>query len=489
MTPPDILTFGSRSKSFVMSISGLFAAGRFREEGEEWVVRSPWDQREVGKTWLAGPEIVDECIMAAATALKVIAQTPLHIRAGWLEKIANGIHTERESLAGMISLESGKPLRYALGEVDRAEDTFRIAVQECLRPPGEYLRLDRTPAAEGKEGWVKYFPSGIVAGISPFNFPINLVAHKIAPALAAGCPIILKPSSSTPMTALMLAGIAAEAGLPAGALSVLPMRRKEGDMLVEDPRIAVLSFTGSPEVGWKMKARAGKKKVILELGGNAGVIVSESADLPLAVSKCLSGGFAYSGQVCIHTQRIFVHESLFEEFSSAMMEGVAKFRYGSPLEMDTDVSVMIDEDNAARVESWVAEAVQQGAKLLCGGKRKGAYMEPSLLTDTQCTMKVCALEVFGPVVVLEKFSEFDAAVKMLNDSRFGLQAGIFTKNIAEMDKAFRDIEVGGVILNDAPTFRVDHMPYGGVKDSGLGREGVRYAMMEMLEPRILVKPL
>jgi glyceraldehyde-3-phosphate dehydrogenase (NADP+) len=291
------------------------------------------------------------------------------------------------------------------------------------------------------------------------------------------------------MTALMLAVIAAEAGLPAGALSVLPMRRKEGDMLVEDPRIAVLSFTGSPEVGWKMKARAGKKKVILELGGNAGVIVSESADIPLAVAKCLSGGFAYSGQVCIHTQRIFVHESLFEEFSSAMMEGVAKFRYGSPLEMDTDVSVMIDEDNAARVESWVAEAVQQGARLLCGGKRKGAYMEPSLLTDTQHTMKVCALEVFGPVVVLEKFSEFDAAVEMLNDSRFGLQAGIFTKNIAEMDKAFRDMEVGGVILNDAPTFRVDHMPYGGVKDSGLGREGVRYAMMEMLEPRILVKPL
>jgi glyceraldehyde-3-phosphate dehydrogenase (NADP+) len=373
--------------------------------------------------------------------------------------------------------------------VDRAEDTFRIAVQECLRAPGEYLRLDRTPAAEGKEGWVKYFPAGIVAGISPFNFPINLVAHKIAPALAAGCPIILKPSSSTPMTALMLAGIAAEAGLPAGALSVLPMRRKEGDILVEDPRIAVLSFTGSPEVGWKMKARAGKKKVILELGGNAGVIVSESADIPLAVDKCVSGSFAYSGQVCIHTQRIYVHESRFEAFSQAFLEGTRKLRYGSPLEMDTDVSVMIDEDNAERVESWVAEAVQQGAKILCGGKRKGAFMEPTVITDTRPRMKVCALEVFGPVVVLEKFSDFDAALEALNDSRYGLQAGVFTQNIEEMDKAFNKLEVGGVILNDAPTFRVDHMPYGGLKDSGLGREGVRYAMMEMLEPRILVKPL
>lgn len=471
-----------------MKTSGYFAAGHFREDGDALPVYSPFDGTQIALTFRAGKDVLEYCITKAQEARKTLLATPLHLKARWLRKISEGLFTNRDEIAGMISLESGKPMRYALGEVDRSVQTFRVAAEEVLRQPGDYLPIDWTAAGEGKEAWIKYFPAGIIAGISPFNFPLNLSSHKIAPALAAGCPIILKPSSSTPMSALMLADIANDAGLPSGALSVLPMSRELGDLLVTDPRFAILSFTGSPEVGWKMKAHAGKKKTILELGGNAGVIIGESADLSQAVPKCIGGGFAYSGQVCIHTQRIYVHERLFAEFVSAFTLGASKLKYGDPLDSSTEISSMIDEENAIRVENWIRESVKEGARILCGGKRNGAFVEPSVLTNTRKEMKVCAMEVFGPVVVIEPYPEFADALEMMNDSRFGLQAGVFTNNVSEMNAAFRELNVGGVILNDVPGFRVDHMPYGGIKDSGLGREGVRYAMLEMMEPKILVKP-
>lgn len=476
------------TKPFHMKATGYFAAGKFRDKGEELSVTNPYNGELVGKVKLAGPEVLDGCIRAGMDALELLSSAPLHLRSHWLESVAREMEARRNKLAAILCSESGKPLRLALGETDRAIQTFRIASQEALRQPGEYLPIDWTPAGEGKEAWIRWFPAGIIAGISPFNFPLNLSAHKIAPALAAGCPIILKPSSSTPLSALAMAEAIQSAGLPAGSVSILPMNREYGDLLVTDPRFAILSFTGSPAVGWSMKSRAGKKKVILELGGNAGAIISASADLDLAIPKCLGGAFAYSGQVCIHTQRIFVHTSLIEAFSERFVAEVHSLRSGDPAQPETEFSVMIDEANAIRVEQWLEEAQADGAKILCGGKRQGAFLEPTVITQTHPDMKVCSLEVFGPVVTLEPFDEIGDAIASINEGRYGLQAGVFTRDIKEMDLAFRNLEVGGVILNDVPTFRVDHMPYGGLKESGIGREGVRYAMMEMMEPRILVKP-
>lgn len=330
-------------------------------------------------------------------------------------------------------------------------------------------------------------PVGLMAGIAPFNFPLNLAVHKIAPAIAAGNPVILKPARSTPLSVLELAKIIDRTSLPKGALSILPMDREAGNQLVTDYRFKMLSFTGSPAVGWKMKREAGRKKVLLELGGNAGVIVGDTADLGKAVPKCVIGGYAYSGQVCIHVQRIYVHEKIFDRFAEMFTERVKKLKSGNPLDPATEISVMIDEENATRVEEWVQESVEEGARVLLGGKKKGTWFEPTVLTKTATSMKVCALEIFGPVVTLEKFSDFEEAVAFINDSRYGLQAGVFTNRLDEMNHAFNHIRVGGVIINDVPTFRVDHMPYGGVKDSGFGREGVKYSIREMMEPRLLVK--
>ena len=336
---------------------------------------------------------------------------------------------------------------------------------------------------------VKYFPLGLIAGISPFNFPMNLAVHKIAPAIAAGNPVILKPARSTPLSVLELAKIVAQTSLPKGALSILPMDRESGNQLVTDERFKMLTFTGSPEVGWKMKNDAGKKKVVLELGGNAGVVVSESADIDLAVQRCLLGSFAYSGQICIHVQRIYVHNTIFSEFVNKIIAATKKLKQGDPTDPDTDISVMIDEENAIRVESWVNEAVTSGAKILCGGKRKGTYFEPTIITNTKLEMKVSGFEIFGPVVCIESFSSFTDAISAVNNSVYGLQAGVFTNNTKEMNYAFNNLEGGGVMINEVSLFRVDQMPYGGVKDSGFGREGLKYAIHEMLEPRLLVKEI
>jgi len=465
----------------------IFLAGRFIKTSKELRVMNPYNGSLVNTTYLAGEKELEDAITAARSALLPMRELPSFKRYEVLMHIRNRLTERREEFAHMICAESGKPLRYALGETDRSIQTFTVAAEEAKRLPGEYLSLDWTQPGEGKEGIIRYFPVGIIAGIAPFNFPLNLAVHKLAPAIAAGCPIILKPSSTTPISTLMLAEIIQETGLPDGAVSILPMDRNTGNRLVTDPRIALLSFTGSPEVGWKMKAEAGKKKVVLELGGNAGVIAGKSADLPLALGKCLSGAFSYSGQVCIHTQRIFVQKELFYEFSYRFAAMVNQIRSGDPADPDTEFSSMIDEGNAKRVEQWVNEALAEGARLVCGGRRQGNWFAPTVLTGTNDDMRVCSQEVFGPVVTLEPFGCFSEAIERINNTRFGLQAGVFTNDLSEMDVAFANLEVGGVIINDVPTFRVDHMPYGGVKDSGLGREGVKYAVMDMLEPRILVK--
>ncbi len=465
----------------------IYAAGEFITTAQTLEVKNPHDGTIIARTWQADQKVLEKCIVAAQNVQAVLRDMPSHKRYTILKKISERITADRHHLATVLCRESGKPMRYAIGEIDRAAQTFLVAAEEAKRLPKEYISLDWTPAGEHKEGFVKYFPVGLVAGIAPFNFPMNLAVHKIAPAIAAGCPIILKPASSTPLSTLELARIIDETELPKGAVSILPMDRVSGNQLVTDDRFAMLSFTGSPEVGWEMKKNAGKKKVVLELGGNAGVIVARTAELEQALMKCLVGGFAYSGQICIHAQRIFVHNSLFSSFVQRFTELVKALKNGNPEDHATDVGVLIDEDNAKRVEAWVNEAVAAGAKVLCGAYRDKSYYHPTLLTNTNPKMKVCGEEVFGPVVIVESFDNFSDAVRMINDTRFGLQAGVFTNDMHEVDTAFNDIQTGGVIINDVPTFRVDHMPYGGIKDSGLGREGVKYAIHDMLEARILVR--
>ncbi len=467
----------------------IYLGGEFRTTKEILRVFNPYNKEELATTYNAGEAELEEAILKAMLVKEDLIDMPSAEKYAILMQIADRMQESRMDLASTITLESGKPIRYALGEVDRAIQTFIVAGEESKRLPGEYIDIEWTAAGKGKDAILRYFPLGLVAGISPFNFPLNLAVHKLAPAIAAGCPIILKPSSSTPLSTLKLAQIIDQTDLPKGAVSILPMSRETGNTMVSDDRFSLLSFTGSPDVGWKMKSDAGKKKVVLELGGNAGVIVSESAVLDKAVEKCISGSFAYSGQVCIHTQRIYVQEKIFDAFRDKFILGVKNLRRGDPMDEQTDISSMINESNAERIENWVKEAVESGAEVLCGGIRDGSYFEPTVLTNTTSEMKVCGLEVFGPVVSIEKYSDFQGALEFINDSRYGLQAGVFTNEISQMNAAFRHLEVGGIMINDIPGFRVDHMPYGGVKDSGFGREGVKYSIHDMLEPRLLVKDM
>jgi len=451
-------------------------------------VRNPFDGSVVGTTYLAGKEQLELAIEAAQAVQKQLWALPTHVRANALEQISDELNERREELAKLLAAECAKPLKYALGEIDRSSQTFKIASEEAKRLPSEVIQLDTTAAGEKREGIVKYFPVGLVAGIAPFNFPMNLVAHKIAPAIATGCPIILKPASSTPLSSLELARIIEKTALPKASVTVLPMNRESGNQLVTDERFKLLTFTGSPEVGWKMKAQAGKKRVVLELGGNAGVIISKDTDIDKHLPRLLIGAFAYSGQVCIHAQRFYVHRSLFDAFCQNMKAGAEKLKWGNPLDVETDISAMIDAVNTERMTEWLKEATDAGAKVVSGGFEKGGIFAPTILTNVKNELRVCSEEVFGPIITVEAFDEFEDAIDMLNDSKFGLQSGVFTDSITEMNLAFERIECGGVIINDVPTFRVDQMPYGGVKDSGFGREGLKYAILDMMEPRILVKP-
>jgi glyceraldehyde-3-phosphate dehydrogenase (NADP+) len=466
----------------------IYCAGTFISTANILPVLNKYENIIFAQTYLADDIILNHAIQSAQQAKEACKNLSSLEKYEALKFISEEIIKNKQRLAEILSVESAKPIRYALPEIERSAQTFLIAAEECKRLPKEYLSLDWTANGKNKEGFVNYFPIGIVAGISPFNFPLNLAAHKIAPAIAAGCPIILKPASSTPLSTLELAKIISQTNLPKGSVSILPMNRTTGNLLVTDPRINLLSFTGSPEIGWELKKQSGKKKVVLELGGNAGVIITNSANLDEAISKSLIGAFAYSGQICIHAQRFFVHEDVIDKFSKSLIQKTKKLTFGNPLNLDTDISDVIDENNAIRIENWIKEAISQGAKLLCGGKRTGNYIEPTILTNCDNSMKVFFEEVFGPVICIEKYSgPIENGVKKINDTKFGLQCGIFTDSVNELNYAFKHCEVGGLIHNDVPTLRFDQMPYGGIKESGLGREGVRYAIADMLEAKILVK--
>jgi glyceraldehyde-3-phosphate dehydrogenase (NADP+) len=412
---------------------------------------------------------------------------PAFERAAVLSAASREIARRKEQIAGTLAAEAGKPIKDALIETERAVMTFQVAAEEARRLGGEYVPMDLAPHGVGRMAIVKRFPVGPVAAISPFNFPLNLTAHKIAPAIAAGNPIVLKPATKTPLSAITLAEVVVGAGLPPEAISVLPMARTTGDRLVTDVRFKLLTFTGSSAVGWDMKARAGKKKVILELGGNAGVIVDASADVEFAAARVAAGGFAFAGQSCIAVQRVYVEASIFDPFTSRLVALVEALKVGDPLDPDTDVGPMIEPAEAERVDEWVREAVSGGARVLTGGKRLGGPVyAPTILSGAPRDARVCTQEVFAPLVVLTPFTSFGDALTEVNRSSYGLQAGVFTSNLERTLQAFDGLDVGGVLINDVPTWRIDHMPYGGVKDSGLGREGPRYTIEEMTEPRLLV---
>ncbi|HET7182337.1 MAG TPA: aldehyde dehydrogenase family protein [Candidatus Limnocylindrales bacterium] len=465
----------------------IYLAGTWVESDDLLVVDNPADAATpAGATYNATEAQYEEAVTAAVRAFEETRVLPAYERGRALREISAGIKARREELGRLLSLEAGKPIRDALVEVDRASLTFRLGAEEAERMYGETIPLDLMASSKGRMGITRRFPIGPVAGISPFNFPLNLAAHKVAPAIAAGCSIVLKPPSKDPLVMLTVAEIIDSVGLPAGAVSILPMTRELGDRMVADDRFKLLSFTGSPSVGWRMKERAGKKKVVLELGGNAGVIVDKSADLDWAAKRCLTGAFAYSGQVCISVQRMFVHEEVREAFLEKFMAGVAALRVGDPLDPSTDVGPMVDAGQAARTQRWVDEAVALGGRVVAGGRADGAFFAPTVLENVPVEAQVCSNEAFAPLVVVFPFSDFSDAIQQVNDSFFGLQTGVFTNDLGHAWQAFNELEVGGVIVNDIPTYRIDHMPYGGVKDSGLGREGLRWSIEDMTELRIMV---
>ena len=465
----------------------IYLAGRWVESPDRLVVDNPARAgTPVGATYNATPEQYEEAVTAAVAAFERTRRMPAFERSAALRKISAGIQGRRDEIGRLIALESGKPIRDALTEVDRGILTFRIGAEEAERIGGELIPLDLNAASRGRTGITRRFPIGPIAAIRPFNFPLNLAAHNLAPAIASGNPIVLKPPSKDPLTMLTVAEIVAEAGLPEGAVSILPMTRELGDRMVSDERFKLLTFTGSPAVGWKMKERAGKKRVVLELGGNAGVIVDRSANLDWAVRRILVGAFSYAGQVCISVQRMFVHEAIWDDFMGRFVEGARKLRVGDPLDPQTDVGPMVDSRAVARTQAWVDEARSLGGRVLAGGTADGSYFPPTILIDVPASAQVCRREAFAPLVVASPFVDFDAAVRAVDDSLYGLQAGLFTNDLAHAWSAFEELEVGGVIVNDVPTYRIDHMPYGGSKDSGQGREGIRYAIGDMTEIRIMV---
>jgi len=468
---------------------GFFSNGSWSTHGAEGVVNSPYDHSVVGVVSEAGRDDVESAIEGAVQAFAITRRMSSHERAKILRDIVEAVSDRREEFARTICQEAAKPIKTARIEVDRAIYTFQIAAEEATRIYGEYLPLDTLESTAGRSGLVKRIALGPVFAITPFNFPLNLVAHKIAPAIAAGCPIILKPAPQTPISSLMLAEIIDNTSWPDGALAVMPMSNENAGIAVADDRIKLLSFTGSAAVGWQLKSRAGKKRVTLELGGNAGVIIHSDADLPYAVQRSIAGGFSYAGQTCISVQRILVHQPIFARFTEHLVQGVRKLKCGDPMEESTDVPPLIREQDAVRVTEWIDQAVRAGAKLLCGGKRKGAMVEPAVLTDTSPHMRVNCAEVFGPVVTVEHYETFEEALSTLNQSDYGLQAGLMTRDAVLIQNAFETLDVGALIVGDVPSFRVDQMPYGGVKDSGFGREGLRYSIEDMTERKLMVMAL
>jgi acyl-CoA reductase-like NAD-dependent aldehyde dehydrogenase len=464
---------------------GIVLGGAEVETGETYEVRSPYDGAPVALVHRAGPAEVERAIAGAAAAFETTRHLPSWRREQVLEAVAAGISARRDELARTIALEAGKPIKTARVEADRAAYTFQVAAEESKRIYGELVPLDWLPGNEGREAQIRRVPLGPVAGISPFNFPLNLVAHKVAPALAAGNPILLRPASQTPVSSLLLGRIVLEAGWPEDAIAVLPCTTDTALPLVEDDRIKLLTFTGSPVVGWGLKTRAGRKRVTLELGGNAAVIVHEDADVAYAAERVAWGGFAYSGQTCISVQRVFVHEKVYDAFAEELVRRVEALKVGDPLDEETDLGPVIDQANADRVEEWLDEARAAGATVLTGGEREGNVWRPTVLADVGEEVRVSCEEAFAPLVGLTRYDDVHEAIAAAGRSEFGLQAGIFTHDQRVVDEAFDRIDVGGLMVNDVSTFRIDHMPYGGVKSSGFGREGLRYAIEEMTELKLL----
>ncbi|MEZ5346781.1 MAG: aldehyde dehydrogenase family protein [Pyrinomonadaceae bacterium] len=460
--------------------------GEWRETGEKFEVTAPFSGEVLDMVCSAAKTDAEDAIHAAEAAAAEMRQFTRENISKGLRRISAGIEEKSNEFAQTIALESGKPIAAARGEVGRAIATFALAASEAERFAGEMIPLDVQKGGEGKTGYTFRVPKGIIYGITPFNFPLNLVAHKVAPALAAGNSIIIKPSEKTPLTSLLLGEVFLKSGLPKSALQIVPMDVKYMDTILGDDRIKMISFTGSDKIGWMLKEKCGKKAIALELGGNAPVIVDESADIESTAAKTAVGAFVYSGQVCISVQRVLLHEKIADEFSDRFLSKVKDLKSGDPMDEDTVLSSMIDEDAAVRAKGWVDEAVGAGAKLRCGGGRNGAFLEPTVLTDVDPEMRIVSEEAFAPVAVIERFKTFPDAVAMANQSRYGLQVGVFTENTENIRIASRDLEYGGVIFNDSPTFRVDNMPYGGIKDSGFGREGVKYAMEEMSEIKLIV---
>lgn len=464
---------------------GVLLDGKWLKTGDAIGVHSPYDDALVAVVHRAGPEQIEQAIQVATAAFQATRKMPVWKRAEVLTKVSQGIAARREELARTIALEAGKPIRTARLEVDRATFTFQVAAEESKRIYGEIVPLDWLPGAENRVAHVMHVPLGPIAGIAPFNFPLNLVAHKVAPAMAAGNPIILRPASATPLSALKLGEIILEAGWPEGGYAVVPSATKDAAPLVADPRIKLLTFTGSPAVGWALKAKAGMKRVTLELGGNAGVIVHDDADIDYAAERVAWGGFSYAGQSCISVQRVYIAQKVYEDFAEALVPRVKALVVGDPLDEKTDVGPMIDVGAAERLDNWVGEAKTGGGQVLTGGSRKGTLFQPTVLSSIDESMSVSCQEAFGPILGLYQYTDVHQAIRAVDSSEFGLQAGIFTQNMGIIHAAFEEIEVGGLMVNDVSTFRMDHMPYGGVKQSGLGREGLRYAMEEMSELKLL----
>ncbi len=474
------------SLTVAVSTYGFLLNGRWIEDGPVAPVRSPFNGDVVANVVAASRADALEAISGVVQAFEITRKLPSHERQKILRTVAAQIAARAEEFAHIMALESGKPIKTARAEVARSVFTFEVAAEESTRIYGEYLPLDAAETAKGRWGVVRSFPLGPISAITPFNFPLNLVAHKIAPAIAAGCSIVLKPAPQTPLCALMLARLVHEAGWPSGALSVLPLSNEDAAPLIEDERIKMFTFTGSGAAGWELKKRAGKKRVTLELGGNAAVVIHHDADLEYAAERCVTAGFSYSGQSCIAAQRILVHESVFDRFLPLVLERVQRLKTGDPLDEKTDIGPLIRESDAVRTQSWVDEAVSAGAKLHCGGRRQGSIVEPAILTNTRREMKVNCMEVFAPVKTIEPYRDFDEALHRVNDSPYGLQAGVFSRDVNLLFRAFEEIQVGGLMANDVPTFRADQMPYGGTKDSGTGREGLRYSIEEMTEKKLMV---
>ncbi|SAL11311.1 aldehyde dehydrogenase [Caballeronia turbans] len=437
---------------------------------------------------LADAHAIDEAIGLAVAAMPDMRAFPPFKRQAVLEHCVKRFRERSDEMAMALCIEAGKPINDSRGEVTRLIDTFKVAAEESVRIDGEILNLKISPRAKGYHGYVKRVPIGPCSFISPFNFPLNLAAHKVAPAIAAGVPFVMKPASRTPIGALIIGEVLAETDLPKGAFSILPAHRDGADLFTTDERFKLLSFTGSPAVGWELKAKAGKKKVILELGGNAAAIVDsdQGGKLDYVVDRLAFGAFYQSGQSCIGVQRILVHASLYDDLREKLIEKTKSLRMGDPKDEKTFVGPMISESESKRLAGWMENAVKAGAKIIAGGKVDGAMFEATLLENVGRDSDLYRKEAFGPVAILEKFDNFDDALDTVNDSDFGLQAGIFTDSLAHAHEAWNSLEVGGVVINDVPSFRVDNMPYGGVKDSGLGREGIRYAIEDMTEARLMV---